>query len=154
MGNSGFYDKNKTLREGEYYIFKYLNCITMEDNNKYMVFEDEFGTKYFIEFEPYQHYSLKLLSEIRCFVDKINCTGRVFLEPEHPIYQAGESYYFTIKSIFSNEDGLVLSVVDCFDNLINLQTNGKYFSNNDQGGRILAKITRIKKGVPELTLEN
>lgn len=154
MANSGFYDKNKTLSEGEYYIFKYLNCITMDDNNKYMVFEDEFGTKYFIEYEPYRNYSLKILSEIKCFVDKINCTGRVFLEPEHPLYVAGESYFFTIKSVFSNEDGLILSVVDCFENLINLETNGNYLPNQDQEGQILAKITQIKKGIPELTLDN
>jgi len=66
-------------------------------------------------------YNLKIGMEITCYVDKINCNGRIFLEPEHPYYKIGDIHTFPFirKSKRYDKDGNetdVLIVKDIYGN--------------------------------------
>jgi len=38
------------------------------------------------------HYNFSLNQVIKCKIGKINCSSRIFLEPEHPIYKINGIY--------------------------------------------------------------
>ncbi len=147
---SSEYLNHKTLKEGHYYPFNYVKCVTLEDNNLYMILEDQYGIRHFVEHEHYKNYNLSLNSVINCLVAKINCTGRMYLEPEHPVYKIGGEYNFDLASSVQTEDGLFLSVYDCFGNLLSVRTDDTTSEISDS--QILAKVSDIKKGLPEITI--
>lgn len=57
------------------------------------------GTMHLMPSKPYEKYPLIIGQKVKCYIDKINCVGKVFLEPEHPYYKRGEVYEFDIKFI-------------------------------------------------------
>ena len=87
---------SKILAEGESYDFKVLKIITLYDGNDYFVIEAVNQNKYLLNCALYKNYNIKINEEIVCKVDKINCSGRTFLEPKHPSLKDGEVYNFEI----------------------------------------------------------
>jgi hypothetical protein len=145
---SSDYLNHKTLKEGHFYPFNYVKCVKLEDNNLYMILEDHYGIRHFIEHEHYKNYSLSLNSIVNCLVAKINCTGRIYLEPEHPIYKVGEEYHFEVASLIQTEEGVLISVYDCYGNILSFKTETERSEiSKDQ---IPARVVDIKKGIPEL----
>ena len=69
------------LKEGDVLNFIIRNKILLQDNQDYFILEDPFGQKHFIEASLYSGYELHTGQVIDCLVDRINCTGRIFLEP-------------------------------------------------------------------------
>lgn len=55
--------------------------------------------KYLLDSLEYADYKLLPGKTVDCRVDKINCQGEVFLEPEHPLYSEGRSYRFNIVGL-------------------------------------------------------
>lgn len=150
MSVSGYYNRDKLLKVGNTYTFRYLKSVVLQDDNLYMVLEDIYGMRHFLEHKCFKSYNLVETTEIECRVEKINCTGRIYLEPVHPIYKLGKEYKFNISSIIMTEEGTLLSVHDCFDNMLNI----KIAKPNQEpllGDTIIAKIESIKKGIPELS---
>ncbi len=153
MEISGYYNKGKLLKEGHYYPFKYIKCVTLEDNNEYMILEDQFGIRHFLEHESFKAYNLSVSDNIICLVAKINCTGRIYLEPEHPVYKIGNQYPFIITSAIELSEGVQLTVNDCYNNQIYLNVACKIQELPCISKTILAKVENIKKGIPELIIE-
>lgn len=90
---------NSRLLQGEYYPFKIVKNLEIDETEQYFVLQDPLGYKILMPSNFYRHYNMQVGETIRCRVDKINCNGRMFLEPAHPIYQEGEVYEFkTIRS--------------------------------------------------------
>ncbi len=145
------YLKHKTLIEGHYYPFIYVKCVSLEDNNLYMILEDQYGIRHFVEHEHYKNFGITLNSEVNCLVAKINCTGRMYLEPEHPVYKIGEEYFFDIASSIKTEEGVFFSVYDCFGNLISIRTEAPLLEISQH--QIFARVDSIKNGLPELSIE-
>ncbi|HPS04751.1 MAG TPA: hypothetical protein PLE97_05320 [Tenuifilaceae bacterium] len=54
----------------------------------------ESGQKFLLPAQYYTHYNLVVGSTVSCRVDKINCMGKVFLEPKHPYYEVNMVYNF------------------------------------------------------------
>lgn len=54
----------------------------------------ESGQKFLLPAKYYTHYNLAVGNTISCRVDKVNCSGRVFLEPKHPYYEVNMVYNF------------------------------------------------------------
>jgi len=138
------------LEEGRYYKFKTIRTITLPDTSESMVLHGPDGKKYLLALYPYLHYNLKDKTEIICKVDKINCTGKVFLEPEHPIYKEGEYYSFIIDSLQHSEEshqsGITLfTVYDGFGNPVvgNAEILGPSIK---AGEKTEIKVERISKG--------
>lgn len=137
--------RNNKLEQGKWYKFILQKLVTLGDGNTYMVLEDPFSIRHFIEYLPYQVYNLSLNEEINCLVEKINCTGRVILEPKHPIYKIGEVYEFPIISVESKPNGYRTILKDA------LGKNFEYLTALPlKGNSLKARVIKITKGLPEI----
>lgn len=146
MSSPGYYKQGKKLEEGSIYSFKYVKLVTLSDDNEYMILEDQFGIRHTIPYDYYKYYGLVIGSMIECKVDKINCTGRVFLEPEHPLYKVGEVHDF---SIVDKSDGEAISIIDCFNNIIKVTVDSER-AMETKLDTVKAKIIKLTRGQPEL----
>jgi hypothetical protein len=82
------------LEEGFTYRFRVLRLITLPDDSQSWVLTHTGSDRYLLPAAYYSDYPIKESLDLFCRVDKINCTGRIFLEPEHPFYREGEIYPF------------------------------------------------------------
>jgi|YNPMSStandDraft_1061717.scaffolds.fasta_scaffold00154_31 hypothetical protein len=86
------------LEEGKEYSFFVEKILSLPDGN-YFVLEDEWNRKYLLPQKYYTNYPIKVGKNIICYVNKINCNGKIFLEPQHPIYKINETDYFTLTKL-------------------------------------------------------
>ncbi len=86
------------LIEGQTHEFRILKKIFAEDGDGYFVVCDLWGYKILIPERYYTNYDFVPGQILSCRVDKVNCNGRMFIEPAHPVYREGESYFFPIES--------------------------------------------------------
>lgn len=134
------------LIEGNWYDFLVLKKIAFADD-EYYVLETPGKTKITIPAIPYENYLFKENQTISCKVDKISCSGKIYIEPKHPIYEVGKIYDFpivqikTTRCLFGNEMYL-LYVHDVFNQRIEIPISN-YIDINES---ISLKIARIKKG--------
>jgi len=150
---SYFYPEDELrLSEGKYYPFLVYNLVKLQDSHYYFVLEDPFKLRHFIPEEPYYKYGFNIGDLIKCHVDRINCTGRVFLEPLHPFYKSGQFYNFDIELIEYLENGETrMEISDCLGNKIVLHY--PEITKVDPVMRsIKCKVQQIKKGIPELEI--
>jgi len=85
--------KNK-LEEGKYYPFAITGSVILPDSSECFILSDVNKVKHLLYKKYYKNYNLKLNSKILCRIDKINCTGKIYIEPEHPFYKLGKTYHF------------------------------------------------------------
>ena len=76
------------------------------------------------------NYHLKTGQTINCRIDKINCTGKIFIEPEHPYYKLGEIYEFPLvriekKNNLADSNEIFVVFTDVFNNEIKMLSNEK-----------------------------
>jgi len=149
------YDTGKViLAEGSWYPFRIHNHLQLQDGLWYYVLEDINGLKHFMPADYYKNYRLKTGEEIVCRIDKINCTGRIFLEPRHPVYKEGQTYNFDVVS-FSKEDNLMLFFVkDIHGNSIEVQQYDNSASDFEAKKKVKCVVLSIKKGKPVLEISN
>jgi len=139
------------FREGEWYSFQVTKVIDIPGGGKHFILTHESGKKILLPAKYYVKYNIVENTQIRCRVDKINCTGQVFIEPEHPIYRVGKTYSFRVKqvlpSVFSEAD--TVTVTDVFGNDIDLLVP----KGSIDGGKstIDLKVIALKKGAPILS---
>lgn len=141
------------LTEGNVYPFKVLKRVFLQDDNEYFILEDPFHLRHFLPAGFYKAYKICTGQEIKCLVDRINCTGRVFLEPDHPYYKTGEKYEFRVlcKEKLADSDAVLLKVLDCFNNVISvLLPKTDDFLNSDHS--IQGIVEGVKKGIPEIKI--
>lgn len=154
MTAPGWYNEGKKLIEGETYPFQFIRIVPLSDNMNYMLMEDPYGIRHLVPYDYYDQYNLQTGSTVNCRIDKINCTGRVFLEPEHPFYQTGSTFYFEIVR-FQEADKRnslpVYIVKDAFGNEIFVESE-RGFLNKREKGQLCCLIKGFKKGKPVLSL--
>ncbi len=104
------------LKEGKRYDFLVEKIVRVGDNTYYLL-RGPGDTKYLLRKKYYKHYDIQLNNIINCRVDKINCRGEVFLEPENPYYKEGDEYDFRVigKEVRVNESGEVIPVLLVLD---------------------------------------
>jgi hypothetical protein len=149
---------NSRLTEGEYYPFKILKTISIDHDCPMFVMQDPLGFKILMPASFYKHYDFKQGQVIQCRVDRINCNGRMFLEPLHPYYIEGITYDFPVvekgtRKNLLDEPEYFVNVFDIY----NQEWTVKLFSEKtlesiDQ--RISCRVERIKKGRLFLSAEN
>ena len=137
------------MKTGEWYLFQIGNVIEIPGVEPQQVLISHEGTRYLIPSLPYKDYNLETGKMIRCKVDKINCSGRVFLEPEHPVYAEGNSYGFHYERKLKRFN--VLGKEECLwvlkDNAgkeVELLISPEYFTYEPKQ-LIDCKVIRIKK---------
>lgn len=97
-----FYHDHK-LEEGAWYDFTIVK-ITSLDDERFFVLQTPINTRMLLPVLPYLDYAFKEGQTIRCKVDKVSCTGKIYLEPEHPYYQIGKSYLFPVVEVYEVPD--------------------------------------------------
>jgi hypothetical protein len=84
------------MKEGQEFDFFVEKEIETPDNKKHFVLSGPDQKKYLLLSERYTDYNIKPGCVIVCRVDKINCSGEIFLEPLNPWYKEGETYTFKV----------------------------------------------------------
>ncbi len=141
---------NARLEEGLTYPFHILKIVSLGTDDKYFVMQDPNGYKILVPEGFYRTYGFKPGQVIRCRVDKVNCNGRMYLEPSHPYYREGETYPFDvvskghIKNIIG-QDEYYFMVKDVHDRQWRVRTFSKE-SWNDPPEKLPCLLKRIKKG--------
>jgi hypothetical protein len=152
MKYPGYASGKTELAEGNWYQFRVHNLIQLQDDAWYYVLQDINGLKHFLPAANYQVYGIKPGDEISCKIDKINCTGRIYLEPRHPRYTEGEVYDFETVKILDPGDGLILIVKETGGNIIEVSTEGHSLDDLKSKKIVQCRVKNIKKGTPILEL--
>jgi len=150
--------------EGESYPFRVINIISLpETDEEYYVLEAFSGKRILLKALYYRHYNLKSGQELLCRIDRVNCNGKIYIEPRHPYYRAGELYEFDFirEDIIYTPSGdkkNVIVVKDIYNNEINCICRDKFFQTSESG-KVRCRIEQIKKGRlllvhPEISSEN
>ncbi len=154
MQYPGYNTGNILLIEGGWFPFRIHNLVSLQDEEWYYILEDINGLRHFIPADCYKLYGFKPGDEISCKIVKINCTGRLFLEPQHPFYNEGETYSFEFVKYQDKHDPQIVLVRDIFENNIEvlLKLNKKFDANEVKMVKCIVKS--IKKGIPILEISS
>jgi hypothetical protein len=141
---------NARFEEGSTYAFTFLKKTELSETESYYVLLDPKGYKILLPAEIYAHYGFEPGSEIRCRIDKINCSGQVFLEPLHPFYSENETYAFEITRHWAEDADshnkhyfIELSDVNKMPNII--KVTAKEYDKYSTGNLMNCRVDRIKK---------
>lgn len=141
------------IKEGSNYPFQITGIAQLPDGTDYFILIDPNHVKHLLEKKHYINYHFEVGQSIECRVDKINCNGKIYIEPLHPFYRLGKEYEFPLirmeeKNIKS--DCKVAIFEDLFCNEIKLTLS--HFTESLQVGQYLKlKVARIKKGLVYLS---
>jgi hypothetical protein len=118
---------NSRLTEGEVYPFLITKSVSLGPGDDWFVLKDPLGYKILMPKAFYKDYGFDPGQTIQCRVDKINCNGRMFLEPAHPHYREGEVYRFDVTGSghrinILDQDEYYLQVSDVFGNAWEVMT--------------------------------
>jgi hypothetical protein len=138
------------LIEGNTYHFRIVGIVTGPEGEEYFKLKDPNGVKHLLGREDYRKYPFELNQEIQCKVDRINCTGRIYIEPLHPFYEDGKSYLFPVIRFDEvpnvlNEIEIHAILLDKLGYEINIPSDDLP-SGVNVNDLVEARIIRIKKG--------
>ncbi len=152
---------------GKIYPFLYIKKIELDE--EFFVFEDFYGERYLLSSYYYKNYNFKPKQEVLCRILRIDCSGKVSIEPEHPYYKTGKVYDFKFKEHttiyeenahkFSAKSKKVkkhyLIVIDKYGNEHLVEANKKQKSKSFHPQKVACIIKSITKGNFELeNMEN
>lgn len=92
-------------KEGQRFPFVIVNKLVLpgtDEPNFILLGPDQ--KKYLLPEQFYENYHMKVGQTIVCTIDKINCSGKIFLEPDHPYYKIGERYDFLVLRLAEQEN--------------------------------------------------
>lgn len=150
MNYPGYNTANFVFLDGEWYPFKIFKLVQLQDDKYYYILQDINGLKHFLPSEFYENYGFKIGEEVLCRIDRINCTGRLFLEPKHPDYEQGESYSFEIISYSEKVNEKTLLVREKYGKTIELNVNNMLKADIITEKFVRCKVLNLKKGIPLL----
>lgn len=85
------------IAEGRKYGFLLEKITEVPEKGQQYVLKGPDGRRYLVPVASYAAYGLRPGGKVVCRVDKINCKGEVFLEPENPFYNEGKRYNFIVE---------------------------------------------------------
>lgn len=137
------------LVEGRNYEFTVVKEALSPDGFKHYIFSGPDKKKYLVPHSRYADYKISVGSRIICRVDKINCMGKVFLEPQNPFFIEGETYLLEIleHSLEKDRKGRIrkiMKVTDANGNKINVYPGKEVLP--DIGSKVYLTIRKISKG--------
>lgn len=136
-----------TLLVGKSYLFKIKNQVSL-DAIDYFILEHK-EQKFMLEANDYRHYHFQVGQNVTCKIDKVNCAGKMFIEPKHPHFEIDKTYSFKVlrnytSNNFLDESVWIIEIEDQFG-VIHHIPNFKIDASH-LGKSIQLKIKRIKKG--------
>lgn len=132
--------------EGEEHSFQVINLAELPDEGTFFVLRHASTRRLLLPYETYKKYKIEIGTQLICRIDRVNCTGKVFLEPKHPIYIEGLTYNFPIIS----HNNSFITVNDCFANEIRVEVP-EDISVKGNLSEINLKVLKVKKGKPILS---
>lgn len=135
---------HRRLEEGKSYKFAVEKIVPVSPENEYFVLRDQAGYRMLLPAEPYKTYPIKTGESIHCRVDKINCSGQIFLEPEHPVFSEGKIYEFTVSGISHSKGSPELQLIGEDGKTHSMEIAHQHHYTPQQ--KIHLRIERIKKG--------
>ena len=137
--------------EGEIHRFKITGFTEIPyTDESFYVLENKFGGKHLLKSLHYKNYGLYIDQELNCKIDKINCSGKIYLEPENPWYKEGEVYNFKfvkliehINSVGEKEKAAVVIDQSGTEVLCSIPKDCKLSENIKN---LRCRVLRIKKG--------
>lgn len=138
------------FEQGIWYSFSISGFVNIPEKGEHFVLLHESGRKMLLRTDYYVKYNFSLGQTIECCVDKVNCTGQVFLEPKHPVYEDGEVYQFEISATYTDLDSpFNAKVIDIFGNTIDVWVSS--YDNLQVKQLIPLKVNHVRKGIPILS---
>ncbi len=149
---------NSRLTEGSYHIFKILKTQNFGADDSWFIMQDPLGYKVLMPLHFYTRYGFEAGQDVMCRVDRINCNGRMFLEPMHPHYKEGECYDFDVlgkgtKTGITGETEHFVKVID----VLGYEWKVPVYSDKiieESSAKIACKLERIKKGKLFLSIDS
>lgn len=134
-------------QEGQNIEISLLREISLNDVDRFYLFQHESGDKFMLDKSMYPEYNFELGKKINARIDRINCSGKIFIEPEHPVYKEMKSYEFPVQNIVSStQTETDIIVKDCFSNIIPVKVHP---SKKDKK-EIFLTVAFVRKGIPLL----
>ncbi len=128
------------------------------ENEDYFVLQSKFDKNHLLPKKYYKNYNLEIGKSIKCYIDKINCAGEVFLEAIHPCYKLNEIYKFNVLREGTHKFKKIveygLFIEDKFANERFVVCNRNETTKLLLQKEILLKLLRIKKGTFWLQIIN
>lgn len=119
-------------------------CKTFELDEEHFVVLKCDSEQYSLNANDYKGYSFNIGDKIKCRVDKINCSGKIFFEPEHPYYKEQNFYFFQFLRVIDREErNSIIEVLDRFGNIHQCKTSQKEL---ESGQSIKLWLQKISKG--------
>ena len=144
--------KKKELTEGEIYSFYIDTIVCLPDGEECFRLIDPYKTKHLLPVQFYTEYGFQTGNSILCKVDKVNCNGRIFLEPVNPLYEEGKSYSFPVTEVFWSTKIKGIAMVRINDEFGD--THHIFISRLITTPEVLeCRVTAIKKGKLQLSLD-
>ena len=138
----------KLYRIGSWHVFKIIKTIKIPYDRSYYILIDINKNKFLLPEEYYRHYDLTINTLIVCRIDRINCSGRIFLEPVNPFYHEGEIHDFKFVRFdrLSNKSKILKNVIIVRDYFGKESVLTDYYIGASISDILRCKIIRIKKG--------
>jgi len=138
------------IEEGKEFSFTIEKLITLPDG-QYFIILAEYEQKYLLPAQYYLEYGFQIGQKIICRIDRINCNGKVFFEPRHPIYSIGDKDVFLLKEKEerikhkTKEKYLVIKAESANTKraIIDIELQNDIYS---QGKKYNCAVIKIKKG--------
>ena len=110
------------------------------------------GIKITLSYKNYGHYKFRIGQRLFGKIDKINCSGKIYFEPDHPFYIVGKRSGFEVVEISTEQlpNGIVenrVVVQDRFKQNIELVCHKQY----SKGQKASLLVQDIHKGRPILS---
>ncbi len=142
--------KKVELKEGNSYTFKITGTLILPDGSESFVLMDPNNVKHLLNAQYYEAYGLKNNQEIICRIDKINCTGKIYIEPIHPHYNLGDIYNFRFYTYLditsaSNEVNSIAIFTDVLGYPVRISSY-EIPGPLKSGDLVSCKVTGIRKG--------
>ncbi len=135
-------DNPTPYREGDQSIFKILGSKVFPDKKEYLILQGQNGQRCLIDANPYHSYGLEPGGEVLCRIDKINCNGKIFPEPLHPLYKPGYYYDFAVVSTLTLPNVSIAVVRDGLGKTYNILLKAGL----KPEGNVKCRVVCIRKG--------
>jgi hypothetical protein len=136
--------------EGEWHQFLVVKKLEIPGENSYYLLESKMGNRLLMAAEHYENYGIKAGDTLNCHVDKINCSGKIYLEPENPYYIVGQIHQFEVlgKKEIADQKGRVKTQY-FFRGENNLEGYAELNMREESPGlrKIKARVSKIRKGI-------
>lgn len=145
------------FKEGDIIDFRLLKTVELGSKGLNFILLSPEGKKFMIPSKEYSDYNFQIGDIVKCKIDKVNCSGKVFLEPLNPHYEAGKSYRFKYEyseEVYSDlgEKRYFIYVKDVFgkmNKILSIRNVSADFEN-----KMICNVLQVKKGSLLLSIKH